>query len=625
MSTDSPHQRLVLAEARESLNQLTSATVRTQNVIVELERLIRSMEAPQTQTPQQAQQEPQRVLGVATHRLNDDAPAPPQQHPVPRVVLKQTGFRRQAAPQAKQPLTTEQIIVRVIAVLGTIITVIGVGLGITLAIQNGLLGPLGRVILAVLLSVALFIGGLIVERRTSATAGSTALYATSFFVAVVTIIGLANWLAWWTPDQASVVHLVLFIGFAVFARMRRNSMLAVAMGIGAIFYLGYFLFANGSLTMVSLATPSILLLTSLPQNRRVILPGAQHVRMAASALAVVNSLYVIGTRGLDTILWVVAIVVYALLAVFIEARSPQPRTQLLQLTLIPLALLLIGAGFSTGWVGWLIPLTTAAGYVIIQRVDTSNPLHKNLWEQSVAWLCFGALSLLALYVTFADEHVNPEIRHFLVIALFAAGFFAVTWELRSRPSYRNIVWPAWAGVAIFLTNDLLPVLTGSAVRELTSPEILFQALGFALILVVAFLHRESLQGIPSGILMVLGIVALYLYMVVMVTVSTFLFELAGDQAPLGFVVGHAIVSVSWILLAAWVLLSKRFLKNNRSLTVGLVLAIAAALKLVFFDLSSIDGIARAVAFTLSGILLITIATIRVRLSARTREAPVENS
>ncbi|MHA2788882.1 DUF2339 domain-containing protein [Corynebacterium sp. S7] len=615
MSTENPPPRAVLAETRDSLNNLHAAMVRTNYAMGELHRLIQEMETTQA---------PERVIGVATHRLNDEAPAQPQQRPEGQVTLKGGGFRREAvpnvAPPAKQPLTTEQIIVRVIAVLGTIITVIGVGFGINLAIQNGLLGPLGRVLLAGLLAAALFVAGLYVERKTTATAGSTALYATSYFVAAITLIAPVVWLDWWSTEFGSIVLLVLFVAFAVFARIRRHPWLAVAMTIGALLNLRWSLFIGGGYELMALALPTILLMTTIPKNPRVILPGFHYVRIAASVLAIFTAFSTVDSNEMGTILPIIALVVYALAAAAIEAYSPQPRTQLLQLTIVPLILLLYSAAFSSGWVSWLIPLATAAGYVITQRADATNPLHKNLQEQSVAWLCFGALSIFALYVTFPLESRDTETRHFLVVAFFTLAFAAVTWLLRSQKTYNTIVWVAWAGVAVLLTVDFSPVFTRRTVFDLASPEIALQAVCFALVLVVGFLNREGLKGVQPGVLIGLSLVAMYLYLVVVVTIFSFLFALPFSVlAGFGYVVGHAFVSVSWILLAAWVLLSKRFLADRLSLIIGLVLAIGAAAKLVFFDLSSLDGITRAIAFTVSGIMLIVIATIRVRLSAKARE------
>ena len=73
-------------------------------------------------------------------------------------------------------------------------------------------------------------------------------------------------------------------------------------------------------------------------------------------------------------------------------------------------------------------------------------------------------------------------------------------------------------------------------------------------------------------------------------------------SEVGFYAGHAIVSVAWLLLAAWLAIWR-----HTSLSIGMFLSIGVITKLIFFDMQAIQGVPRITAFILSGIILIGIA------------------
>lgn len=108
-------------------------------------------------------------------------------------------------------------------------------------------------------------------------------------------------------------------------------------------------------------------------------------------------------------------------------------------------------------------------------------------------------------------------------------------------------------------------------------------------------------------------------MVSLVTAATWLGSLlAGNQGMwLGYLTGHALVSTLWMVLAAWILLAAKGVSARASLGAGVVLAVAGVIKLIFFDLGTLEGLPRAMAFLVSGVALLTIAALRTR---RTRSA-----
>ena len=83
--------------------------------------------------------------------------------------------------------------------------------------------------------------------------------------------------------------------------------------------------------------------------------------------------------------------------------------------------------------------------------------------------------------------------------------------------------------------------------------------------------------------------------------------------PAGFVAGHAVVTVSWTVVA--LVLLARGIRRPALRVAGLVLVAAAVAKLVLFDLVALDGLARVAAFLGAGLLLLAAGTRYARLVA----------
>jgi uncharacterized membrane protein len=81
----------------------------------------------------------------------------------------------------------------------------------------------------------------------------------------------------------------------------------------------------------------------------------------------------------------------------------------------------------------------------------------------------------------------------------------------------------------------------------------------------------------------------------------------------GFLLGHVVITVSWTVAALVLLL--RGIKVRLLRVIGLVLVGAAVLKLVLFDLSALDGLARVAAFLGAGLILLAAGTRYARLVA----------
>lgn len=92
----------------------------------------------------------------------------------------------------------------------------------------------------------------------------------------------------------------------------------------------------------------------------------------------------------------------------------------------------------------------------------------------------------------------------------------------------------------------------------------------------------------------------------------------------GFQAAHALVTVTWLVLC--VVLLRLGLRSDGdgpvAVRLALILAVAAVAKLFLFDLATLPGLVRALAFIAVGVLLLVIGTWYYRQLDRVRRAPV---
>jgi Predicted membrane protein (DUF2339) len=110
-----------------------------------------------------------------------------------------------------------------------------------------------------------------------------------------------------------------------------------------------------------------------------------------------------------------------------------------------------------------------------------------------------------------------------------------------------------------------------------------------------------------------GVVGLYGATSLVVTLAL----LVSDDRT-GFTAGHALVSVSWTVVALVLLATG--IRRPALRVAGMVLVAAAVAKLVLFDLTALDGLARVAAFLGAGLVLLAAGTRYARLVAEAEAA-----
>jgi hypothetical protein len=113
--------------------------------------------------------------------------------------------------------------------------------------------------------------------------------------------------------------------------------------------------------------------------------------------------------------------------------------------------------------------------------------------------------------------------------------------------------------------------------------------------------------VPMGVAGLYGATSLVVALALLVS---------NDRA--GFTAGHALVTVSWTVVA--LVLLARGIRRPALRIAGMVLVAAAVVKLVLFDLVALDGLARVAAFLGAGLVLLAAGTRYARLVAEAETA-----
>ena len=554
------------------------------------------------------------------------APAPAPAPALGREPFLRFGHRAEPSPIAsakprkpkKPPVPTETKVIRGIAVVGSLITVAGVALAVTLAIQAGLLGPLGRVLLSVLLAVALLGAGLWLDRyrhkagdrdSNGMVAGVTALVVTSWLVSATIIYALVQELEWWPAWLGALVLMAVWLTFLAVAVLRRLSPVAVSMGlsilpVATVFY--------------DFREPLTWLVTLLPLTLLAVTLGRKHpeVRVVTAAVAVLLQAWLVNDMvnvvfftppAVDISIALLGMVsALAFAGMTLRFQKENENANLLTGIIAPLILLLLAAPPANDtWAIWLL-VPAAVGLAAI------GYLHHDLL--GMIGVCATAVAFVLVWLLTPPLGAGAPVDATIVTAVFfAAAVLTILW-LEHRKETSVWPWAFWLGAALVVTMHLSRNVLGKSPVWLIDHVALVQALLIAVFLGVAVARRRALVGFPVWAQVVFAVAGLHLSMVTVVTAATWLGNLIGGNPGmwLGYLTGHALVSILWMVLAAWILLAAKGMSDRASLGSGVVLAVAGVVKLIFFDLGTLEGLPRAMAFLVSGVALLAIAALRTR-------------
>ncbi|MDT2008961.1 DUF2339 domain-containing protein [Rhodococcus opacus] len=527
------------------------------------------------------------------------APAPPPPAPAaapyrptpiaPRRVVREPWWQR------------DGVISRVLAVAGVAVTLIGVVMLLVLAAQAGFFGPELRVAAGGLFSAALVYTGIRVFGRTGGRVGGIALAATGIAGAYLDVVAVAVVYHWLLPVLAMVVALGI-AGAGVALAVRWDSQPLALLVVTGAAVLAPVLTDGVTLTLVGFLF--VIQVASFPAQIGRDWPYLSIARTCPVVIALLIATASYGLSERPEKYWVLAsaalVAAFGLVTSIILLRSNSrdiTATAMIVTTAVPA--LVLGHRFDR-LVSTLIALALAATMFAAFAVARSLPQHARIALAGV-----GTLALLEACLVGASEDLAP-----LVLLGVAALFLTVGGQADSRIAYAvGAVFTLVGGIAFLVTAPpFVLVDEDSALRVLGVTTVLSAlVLAGTVFLFVWYAHTLKLlsdnNAQPWWVLA--GLVILYAVTTATVSAGT---ALTGTSA--GFIAGHCAATIAWMAAATAALvfgLARRDYAHT-ALGVGLGLTGAALAKLFLFDLATLDGLFRVLAFLVVGLLLLLAGT-----------------
>jgi uncharacterized membrane protein len=487
---------------------------------------------------------------------------------------------------------------RILAWVGGVVTLAGVVLLLVLAIQRGYLGPLPRVLLGAGLGLVLTGIGTWLHRSPTARTGAYALAATGIAVVYLAVVAATTLYEFLPPWGGLLAGLAVTAGGIALAGWWDSQLLAVFVvvccavsapvitkGFDALL-LSFLLVLLAGTTPVQLVRrwSGLLLAAGLPPVVVCLVNIALVARHGFGQDAVLTAVLAGVTSG-----------VVILLATATALRRPDDQFPLVMLAVAPVPGLIAatllprtGATIIAAAVGvllvavWLLgarlPRTFAltAGGIATLAFLQATAIFFDGDARAIAFLA-EALVLTALAVRLRLAVALVPAALFALVGFLLGLLFAARPEMLVRPQLGGT--DAGAAVSLGLTGVLYAAV--------------------AITLCWAVFRLGVLTGddhgphgwVPAGLVALYGSTAALLAVGLLV---------APDRD--GFLLGHVLVTVSWTVAALVLLL--RGIDSVPLRVAGLSLVVAALAKLVLFDLSSLDGLARVAAFLVAGLVLL---------------------
>lgn len=552
-------------------------------------------------------------------------PYPPGYGPAPAGPWSQgppPQWTRSVAPPAPpRPRQTSAMSgARLLAWTGGAVTLLGVVLLMVLAASRGFFSPPARLTAGTVLGVALIGLAFWLHRKQSARAGALALAATGFATLYLVVAAATAVYSYLDPLPALLIAIVVAGAALGIADRWRSELLATGATAGAAILAPVL---TGGWLLVALV-----LVLQLAAVAVVLRRGWTVLMLVAAAGPVIYGMYVgfveatTDQSGKAAAVGIAIITLGVALATAMLAARKVPAAAVAALvSTAGLPAVVIGAALGD-WGGGVI---CAMAAIVLGAFTAMPGIDKPI--RLAAMVAAVVAALVATVVAFEGSTLTIVLLGEAVAAAVAAGAF------RSRFAMVVGLTLGGIGMLVVLIRDApLPALVQFPARPYViggaaQVGALVTAMGIA-VLVLALAGallasggrlgwiRPNAQTAPLWV--ALGLVGLYGAAVLVVGAALLI---APDRT--GFTAGHAVVTVSWTL-AALVLLARGISRPALRIA-GMVLVGAAVAKLVLFDLTALDGLARVGAFLGAGLLLLAAGTRYARLVAEAEakeKAPV---
>lgn len=532
----------------------------------------------------------------------------------------------------------EKAIIRIIAIFGGLITAAGIAFFVAVAIQSGLIGPAGRVVLAYLLATVLAVAAVRAHRRQAPLAGVTALIATSLAAAHLTTMSM-SYLLDWIPVAATLVIMLPFAAVGLYgARWTKSSATAawaitINTGlmlwatIGLNFHARPLSSSLAQITLQLMVIAAIVCFLNIPFRKYVVafLLGAN---VLIGVIMANNALVMPAIAALT-----IALFVFAQFGPLALARQLTPELD-------------DEPSETSTWEDDLVTITSVVAFStpVVAAVPTVNATQST----SSLWLLFygGFVLFIAIAAVFlwnraifrylAPMALATAILPWLALAVagpegdagagtgthtwglipISIGAALFVWALATAPKHsaigarlqapeptRDAVAPytkiaalTWLLGATVVHLYILPAaLNAGAAADYSATWAEMLSLLFLLCADVGLAVTAARSQLPPAFALI-GLAALGMPFIVLLTTIGVSFNAA-----------HMLLSIFWATIAGMLVLSKRFHHIPARLAAGLTIAALSIVKLIFYDMATLDGVIRALAFLGCGLILLAMA------------------
>ncbi|RDI18871.1 DUF2339 domain-containing protein [Lentzea flaviverrucosa] len=564
---------------------------------------------PQQQNPwsQQAAASTQQPPPPGQQFPGQQPPPPGHQFPQPpqaRWPHPQQQQQQWPAPQPRETLFEklgkDGAGAKLLAWVGGAITVLGFVMLLVLAVQRGWLGPMPRVIGGAVFSGALVGIGMWLHRNPAGRTGAMALAFTGFAGLYLDVLAATSLYGYLPESVGLVVGLAVAATGVVLALKWESQALAVTVVAACavcspIITEGFTVLLVGFLLVLKMASTPV----QIKRNWPGLAVAGGFPPILASLLTTANAIprsyewTVVGVAAATTVVGIaVAFLTIRkrpddIVAVALIAGSALPALFATTLLENPANSILAGVVAAVLLAIWMVPdlprgFTTAAGATGMLALfqTTVIALDGNVRTAIV----LAEAVLLAVLAA----RLNKKTALAGSVAFGVLGFFMtigqavpITW-LVEEPRFFNNVEP----------GDYAAGLVTAIVLGVFATILPWAALKMQVLREPA---KHPFPWIVSGLVLLYGAAGAVLCAALLMSPN-----------ETGFLFGHSMVTVSWTIAALFLLVKGI---NNKALRIsGLILVGAAVVKLVLFDLSALDGVARVLAFLGAGLVLLTAGT-----------------
>ncbi|APE37717.1 hypothetical protein BOX37_31515 [Nocardia mangyaensis] len=509
------------------------------------------------------------------------------------------------------------MISRVLAVAGVGVTLIGVLMLLVLAAQAGFFGPVARVVAGGALSLVLVGAGWRVFGKPGGRVGGIALVSTGIAGAYLDVVAMTGYYHWVPAGIGLALALVVALAGVGLAMRWQSQPLAVGVVVGAAVL-------SPALTteLMLLGFLVVLQAAGVPVQMRRDWPVLHVARTLPVVLAALSMIAVSGVAGAiggaeaaqrrGLLVAVIACAVVGLVgALLVVRRKPADITASVTIALTALPVLAVAMLFSrvvsasiTGALAAVL-LGLAATTLVPGRTDRL-PRH----TAAVAALT-GAVALLQTCGSATGGHPHLLPTSLSVVAL---AFLAVAATSRARVAAAlGLAFAVFGGLALLaIANPETLTVHRLAERHLDVSTAVAALIGLAVAAMAAWtvprLPGWGDRTLVTAVWIAVSVAGLYCVLVAAVSLGVAL------NVPDGFVIGHSLATIVWMVAATASLfyglrrLSRSPAVAKVCLVSGLLVAAAALAKLFLFDLATLSGLVRVIAFLAVGILLLLTGT-----------------